>query len=244
MARRIVALLLMLVGVWLFAPTSTARPVFACSPTGVPPVTASPSPLPNFTPPPATAAPSPLPATPTFTPEQRLSQLVGSSQVAVVGTIRTVNEDQVLLDVEAYTNISELTSPLTITTYSERSGVDSTCDLTWYREKDKVVSLRYQGKQAVFFLESYESGQGVAVVGRGGAILHVYDGELYALDSAESFGPAAQLDAWPRPGAATAQTPATAASDSSPRWPLIAAAALALLSLTGLILKRSKPSKT
>jgi hypothetical protein len=233
MVRRSVALVvLMLIGVWLFAPTSSSRPAFACSPTEPLPATASPSPRPNFTPPPPTAAPSPPPATPTFTPEQRLSQLVESSQVAVVGTIRTVDEEQVLIDVEAYTKTDHLTKTLSITTYYERFGVDTTCDLTWYRQKDKVVSLRYQGKPAIFFLESYESGQGVAVVGRGGAILH-----------AESFGPAAQLDSWLKPGAATAQ-PAPAVQTS--RWQpwmwipaALAAAGLALLTL-GLILKRHR----
>jgi hypothetical protein len=106
----IAALLMTLVGAWLFAPTSSSHPAAACSPTEPLPVTASPSPLPNFTPPPATAAPSPLPATPTFTPQQRLSLLVASSQVAVVGTVLRIDDSHVLLDVEAYTKTDQLTT--------------------------------------------------------------------------------------------------------------------------------------
>jgi hypothetical protein len=255
MARRIVTALLLLVGVWLFAPTSSSHPAIACSPTGVPPVTASPSPLSNFTPPPPTNTPAPLPptigpspppATPTFTPEQRLSQLIESSQVAVVGTIRTVNEEQVLLDVEAYTKTDKLTETLSITTYRQRFEiVGDDCDPEWSPMvgPEQIVSLRYQGKRAVFFLESYEAGHGEVVIGRDGAILYMYDGELYALDSAESFGPAAQLDSWLKPGAASVQPPPAVQTSRWQPWMWIpaalAAAGLALLTL-GLILKRHR----
>jgi hypothetical protein len=254
MARRIVAaVVLALVGVWLFAPTSSSHPAAACSPTEPLPVTASPSPLPNITPPPATAAPSPPPATPTFTPEQRLSQLIQSSQVSVVGTIRTIDDAQVLIDVEAYTKTDQLTSTLGITTYRERFElVGGLCEPDWHRVEEQVVSLRLMGERAVFFLNSYYAGEGVAVVGRGSTILLLTDGQLHDIDSARPFGSADQLDTWFKPGAAPAQLPETApppAATPASRWQPwmlisagLAAAGLALMAL-GLILKRSKQTK-
>jgi hypothetical protein len=243
MVRRIVAaLLLLLVGGWLFVPTGIVRPAAACQPTAPMPATASPSPRPNFTPPPATAAPSPLPATPTITPEQRLSQLVESSQVVVMGTIRHSDRGQVLFDVEAYTKTNQMTSTLTITTYRQFFDTPpGACEPEWQTEIYSVVPTRFQGARMVIPLDTYANGLGVAVIGKSGRILLVDKNQLLDLDGGKSFGSVDQLDSWRKPGAASAQPPPSVRTRRWQPWMWIpaalAAAGLALLTL-GLILKR------
>ncbi|HYF62549.1 MAG TPA: hypothetical protein VD886_07020 [Herpetosiphonaceae bacterium] len=248
----IAALLLMLFGGLLFVPASPAPPAYACTPTEAVPATASPSPLPGAVPPAPTPAPSPPPPTPTLTQPQRIGQLVEASQVVVVGTIRTIDDSHVLLDVESYTKTNQLTATLTITTHRDRFDTGGgACEPYWYRVEERVLPLDSVGERAVFFLNSYYAGKGVASVGRESRILRVDAGVLYDSESGESLGPADQLAGLFGSTPPAAQPAATAPAPAPPAgpgaWVFIAAGAALLgsaLIALGLILRRIKPSKT
>jgi hypothetical protein len=240
--RMIAALLLMLVGVWLFAPTSSSQPAFACEPT---------APLPNYTPPPPTTTPVVAP-TATFTTGQAIRATSLRSAIVVVGVIRDINVSHVVLEVERYRRTSFLPATVTITTYRERverQQVECSPNWEWvsHREKYPVLPLAIQDSRAVFFLDSYSDGAGEVVVGRESTILLIDGDQLRDIETGASFGPANQLDTLmvmesrPDDHPATAQSPPAVQTSRWQPWMWIpaalAVAGLALLTL-GLILKR------
>jgi hypothetical protein len=243
MERRIVvALLLALVGVWLFVPTSRSQPAFACTPT---------EPMPNYTPPPPTTTPVVAP-TATFTTGQAIRATSLRSAIVVVGVIREINVSHVVLEVEGYRRTSFLPATITITTYRERVEREQVeCSPNWewvsHRERYPVLPLAVQDSRAVFFLDSYSDGAGEVVVGRASTILLIDGDQLRDIDTGASLGPADQLDTLmvmesrPDDHPETAQSPPAVQPSRWQPWMLIPAGlallGLALLTL-GLILKR------
>jgi hypothetical protein len=219
--RRIIALLLILVSMWLFAPTSITRPAAACS-------TAMPQP--GSTPQPATATPLPMP---TRITSEVLEAYADNAYAVVIGTIQQVDGARVVVAVEQ----ASRPVPPTLAIITYRESVPSVCDPGVVASREPIVPRTDRGARAVFFLDQQYEGTGSAIVGRNGAILLVEGAQLRDIDSGMPLGPTAQLDqlAIMGPGSVTYTPDQPAASVTA--WAL-AGSGLALLALAGLILKR------